>query len=64
MHEDSILITTLIVVGLIFIASLSAIFVRRAHFPYTIGLLIVGILIGYLATRVDALEPMRQVQLG
>ena len=63
MQGDSILIATLIVIGLIFIASLSAIFMRRAHFPYTIGLLIIGILVGFLATRVETLAVMRQVQL-
>ncbi len=50
MQEDSILTTILIVIGLIFVASISAIFVRKARFPYTIGLLIVGITIGYLSS--------------
>jgi CPA1 family monovalent cation:H+ antiporter len=63
MNEDVILTNLLIVTGLIFIAALSAIVVKRARFPYTIGLLIVGILIGYLSSRVEMLAPMREVQL-
>jgi len=63
MHEDSILTNILVVVGLIFVAALSAIAARKARFPYTIGLLIVGILIGYLSSRVEILEPMREIQL-
>ena len=63
MHEDMFLNAILIVNGLIFIAALSAIFVKKANFPYTIGLLIVGILIGFLSSRVELLAPMREVQL-
>ena len=42
MHEETILGTISIVIGLIFAASISAIFVKKARLPYTIGLLIVG----------------------
>ena len=63
MHEDTILTNILIVVGLIFVAALSAIAARKARFPYTIGLLVVGILIGYLSSRVEILAPMREIQL-
>jgi CPA1 family monovalent cation:H+ antiporter len=63
MPEDTILNTILIVNGLLFVAAMSAIFVRKAKLPYTIGLLIVGILIGYLSSRVEILAPMREVQL-
>jgi Na+/H+ antiporter len=64
MHEDTMLNTILIVTGLMFVASISAIFVKKARFPYTIGLLIAGILIGYLSSRVEVLSPMREVQLS
>ena len=63
MHEETILGTISIVIGLIFAASISAIFVKKARLPYTIGLLIVGIGIGYLSSRVDMLAPLREVQL-
>jgi len=64
MHEDTLLNTIIIVTGLMFVASISAIFVKKARFPYTIGLLIAGILIGYLSSRVEVLSPMREVQLN
>ena len=63
MHEDTLLLNILIVVSLLFVAAVSAIFVRKARLPYTIGLLIVGIAIGYLSSRVEILAPMREVQL-
>jgi NhaP-type Na+/H+ or K+/H+ antiporter len=63
MHEDVYLTNIIIVIGLIFVASIFAIVVRKAHVPYTIGLLVVGILIGYFSSRVDVLAPMRDVQL-
>jgi len=63
MREDPFLNTILVVIGLIFIASISAIFMRRAHFPYTIGLLVVGILVGYLASHLETLAFMQNVSL-
>lgn len=63
MHEEAILGTISIAVGLTFVAAISAIFVKKARLPYTIGLLIVGIGIGYLSSRVDMLAPLREVQL-
>ena len=64
MPEDTFITTILIVNGLFFVAAISAIFVKKANFPYTIGLLIVGILVGYLSSRVGFLEPIREVQLS
>lgn len=64
MHEEIYLTTIIVVIGLLFVASLTAIIVKKARLPYTIGLLIVGILIGYLSTRVEALTIMREVQLN
>lgn len=63
MHEEIYLTTIIVVIGLLFVASVSAIIVKKARLPYTIGLLVVGILIGYLSSRVEALAIMREVQL-
>ena len=63
MPEGSIIHDILIVSALLFIAALSAISVRRWNFPYTIGLLIVGILVGYLSHRVEFMAPMQSVEL-
>ena len=64
MPEDTFITTILIVNGLLFVAAISAIFVRKVEIPYTIGLLIVGILVGYLSSRIEFLAPMREVQLS
>ncbi len=64
MHESAILHLILVVAGLLFVAAVAAILVRKLRFPYTIGLLIVGILIGYLSHRVEFLAPMQEVQLS
>ena len=64
MHEDTLLNAILIVTVLIFIASISAIFMKKARFPYTLGLLVVGIMVGYLSSHVEVLAPMREVQLS
>ena len=45
MHEDSIAIVVIGVVELLLLASLSAVVFRRIRFPYTMGLVIVGILL-------------------
>lgn len=63
MHDDSMLTSILVVVGLLFVSALSSIVVKKARFPYTIGLLLVGILIGYLSSRVEILAPMRDIRL-
>ena len=51
-------------VGLMFLAAISAIALRRLRFPYTIGLVLVGIVLGALAVRVPALAPIRHLQLS
>ncbi len=63
MYEDSILTPVVIVVGLMFVAAVTALVVRRLRFPYTIGLLIVGIALGLAAAHIEAAAPLRQVQL-
>ena len=42
MHEEQLLTTTVIVVLLLFVAAISAIFTRKINFPYTVGLVIDG----------------------
>jgi CPA1 family monovalent cation:H+ antiporter len=63
MHEDTLLTPLVIVVGLLFIAALSAIVVKRIHFPYTVGLVLVGIALGFAAADVESLQLLREVRL-
>lgn len=64
MHEPLFLTKVAVLTLLIFIASLSGIISRKIDFPYTIGLLIAGISIGYLATEFTVLAPMQEIQLS
>lgn len=64
MHETVFLTQVGILTILIFIASLSGIISKKIDFPYTIGLLIAGITIGYLATKFAVLAPMQEIRLS
>ena len=62
MHDD----VALAVVGMVevlLLASLSAIVLRRLRFPYTIGLVLVGIVLAALPERLGLVEPIRHVWL-
>ena len=57
MHEGSMAIWVIGVVELLLLASLSAVVLRRVRFPYTIGLVIVGILLAVAQDRLHVLSP-------
>lgn len=63
MVPDRTLMLILGMVGLMFLAAISAIALRRLRFPYTIGLVLVGLILGAVAVRVPALAPLRHLQL-
>jgi CPA1 family monovalent cation:H+ antiporter len=64
MHEDSIAIVVIGVVELLLLASLSAVVLRRVRFPYTIGLVIVGILLAVAQDRLHVLTPIQHIRLS
>ncbi len=51
------------IVGLLLVAAFSAILFRRINFPYTIGLVLVGILLFALGGHFRSLEIMRHIHL-
>jgi len=62
--ENSILISQLTcVISLLLIASISAIIFRRINFPYTIGLVIIGLIVGFLADHFLFLQPFKELHL-
>jgi CPA1 family monovalent cation:H+ antiporter len=63
MAEGALVTPIFCVVSLLLVASASAIVLRRIGFPYTIGLVVIGILLGALAGHIDALEPVRRMHL-
>jgi len=63
MEGETLLRPIVVVIGLLFIAALSAIVVRRIRFPYTIGLVLVGIGLAFAARDFEALSGLKEVQL-
>jgi len=62
--ENSVLISQLTcVISLLLIASISAIIFRRINFPYTIGLVIIGLIVGFLADHFQILQPFKELHL-
>ena len=62
MHDD----LALVVVGaveILLLASLAAVVFRRLRFPYTIGLVLVGLLLAAAPERLRLVEPIRHVWL-
>ncbi len=62
--ENSELISQLTcVISLLLIAAISAIIFRRINFPYTIGLVIIGLIVGFLADHFQILQPFKELHL-
>ncbi len=64
MPESQVLTIVIAVIGLLLVASAAAIGLKRLHLPFTVGLVILGIALGSLAERVEALEPLRELTLS
>jgi monovalent cation:H+ antiporter, CPA1 family len=63
MHEDGVSLVVIGAIELLLLASLAAVVLRRIRFPYTIGLVVVGILLALLPEGLRALEPIRSIRL-
>ena len=63
MHESHVAFLIIAILELLLLASLAAVLLRRLQFPYTIGLMIIGILLAFVQDRLDVLESLRQIRL-
>jgi CPA1 family monovalent cation:H+ antiporter len=63
MHESHVAFLVIAILQLLLLASLAAVLCRRLRFPYTIGLMIVGILLAFAQDHLDVLESVRRVRL-
>jgi CPA1 family monovalent cation:H+ antiporter len=63
MHERGIVLLVIGVLELLLLASLSAVAFRRIRFPYTIGLVIVGVILAVAENHLGFLEPIRLIRL-
>ena len=64
MHEANLAVPVLMLAGLLLLATSSAIFLKRINFPYTIGLVIIGIVLASLARYSDQISHLREIDLS
>lgn len=64
MHETSLATLILIQASLLLLATSSSIFLKQLRFPYTIGLVLIGMALGVLVQLTDVLEPALKVKLS
>ena len=62
--EDPVIQTVIAIVALLLVAAVSAIGLRRARLPYSVGLVLVGLALGFAAEGVDALHFLRDLELS
>ena len=63
MHESHVAVQVIAILELLLLASLAAVLFRRFRFPYTIGLMIIGILLAFVQDRLPVLESVRLIRL-
>ena len=61
MEESHLVQPISIFIGLLLVAALSAILTKALRFSYTVGLVLLGILLGLAATKIPALQPLQRV---
>ncbi|MEE8571889.1 MAG: cation:proton antiporter, partial [Gemmatimonadota bacterium] len=64
MEHGHVVTVVIAIVGLLLVAVAAAIGLKRTSLPYTVGLVLIGMLLGAVADRVDILEPIREVALS
>ncbi|MEL7408863.1 MAG: cation:proton antiporter, partial [Cyanobacteria bacterium J06558_2] len=64
MSYDLLLNIEIDILVLLLIACLSAIALKQLKFPYTIGLVIIGLILGTLANQIPALEVINTFKLS
>ncbi|MDJ0747346.1 MAG: sodium:proton antiporter [Xenococcaceae cyanobacterium MO_167.B27] len=64
MHHNLLLNTEIDILVLLLVACLAAITFKRIKFPYTVGLVIVGLVLSFLARNIEALEVVNTFRLS
>ncbi|MFQ5704739.1 MAG: cation:proton antiporter [Gemmatimonadales bacterium] len=64
MPEEPVLTLVVATVGLLLVAAMAAIGLRRLNLPFTVGLVVIGMALGCLTGRVEALEPLGGITLS
>lgn len=63
LHSSGLAVPMLIFISLFLLATVSAVLLKKLRFPYTIGLVIIGMLLGIAAEYLDFLRPVLGVDL-
>ncbi len=63
MHEDTAFSIVIIVVELLFMASVVAVASKKLRFPFTIGLVVIGLLTGWISKNIPLLFPLSELRL-
>ncbi|MEM1369177.1 MAG: sodium:proton antiporter [Cyanobacteria bacterium P01_H01_bin.15] len=64
MFENALLTTELDVLVLLLVASLAAIALKKINFPYTVGLVVIGVGLGVLASQVEGFAFLQSIRLS
>ncbi|MGK7894143.1 MAG: cation:proton antiporter, partial [Xenococcus sp. (in: cyanobacteria)] len=64
MHQNILLNTEIDILVLLMVACLAAIAFKKINFPYTVGLVIVGLILSFLAKNVEALSVFNTFSLS
>ncbi len=65
MHSELFINTILTLIGLLFVAAVSALVLKRIRFPYTVGLVVLGALLAFFGDTIPALgEGIKQLELA
>lgn len=65
MHSELFINTVLTLIGLLFVAAVSALLLKRIRFPYTVGLVILGALVAFFGDSIPALgEGIKELELA
>ncbi len=62
--EEHMVSGVMVIITFLMIAVFSSILLKRIKFPYTIGLVVIGILFGALAFKWELLAPLRNIELS
>lgn len=63
-HESVVINLVVAIFGLLLIASVSAVGLRRARLPYSVGLVVIGLVLGFLSKSVEGLAFLNDVALS
>ena len=64
LYGSGLAVPMLIFIGLFLLATLSAVLLKSLHFPYTIGLVVIGMILGIAAECFEFLKPVLGVDLS